>query len=552
MIKRKKILLPILWFSILLTILLCFHEFFFFSYMESKSFDSSDMSLLDCEMQGDQFIPSAEHALLGMDNYGYCNSLKVNVTNENSDVVPIKVMGTQADGSFIDLATETVSPGTHNITFRFEGNTWNQVYLTFDKTLTITQVTACIRYLNLLRKSVYWLMAWCFAIVASGILAFFCYKNLFVKDISLTKATVRKSNIELLRILCMYMIVLHHLVVHGGAINMSDCNNKLIAYWLLPGGKIGFVAFIAISTWFLVDHKFNIQRYINTWLQVLFYSVSFTIIAFMLGREINLKDFLSTFLPISGNSHGFAASYLMFYLLFPFIALTLEKLNKRQARGLLLILFYAEILSKLIGSYNEYTQSLSSEVGLFIFCYVLSYNLKKWPICENILNNKKITGCCVLLVWVLVVQINYVNLWGGMTPTLKFLSYFIGDETSIFNIIAGYSLFFFFLNIDIPYNRFINFIAQGTFGVLLIHDHNFFRNVLWDKIIATNTWYYSKYFVLLMIAYSIGIFYVCTMIDFLRRVILESSISKCKLYSKIKVKLELLIPGVSYEKKSKQ
>lgn len=48
----------------------------------------------------------------------------------------------------------------------------------------------------------------------------------------------RKSNIELCRIICMLLIIAHHCVVHGGAINIDTCINKYIALFLLPGGKI--------------------------------------------------------------------------------------------------------------------------------------------------------------------------------------------------------------------------------------------------------------------------------------------------------------------------
>ena len=153
----------------------------------------------------------------------------------------------------------------------------------------------------------------------------------------------RDSNIELLRVLCMLLLIAHHLVVHGGVIGLEGMpNNRIIALLVLPAGKICFNCFVAISTWYLVRSSVRGTKFIKVWLQVLFYNLLMLGLTVALGQElgenVTWRQWLGACFPILGNSHGYAASYLAFYLLVPFLKLLAERINKRQNGFLILLL----------------------------------------------------------------------------------------------------------------------------------------------------------------------------------------------------------------------
>lgn len=329
----------------------------------------------------------------------------------------------------------------------------------------------------------------------------------------------RESNIELLRIICMIGIIAHHCVVHGGSINMEYCTNKVISILLLPAGKIGFTCFLAISTWYLVDSEFKTIRFIKMWLEVFFYSVLFSIIAFVVTDTFTIKSFFSALLPIAGNSHGYASSYLLLYLLIPFLRKITKNITRFQARMLLVILFYAQILSQIIGYINGYYQSIYSEILLFVFCYFLSLNLKRWPI--KIIYDKVICGLLFASIWLMISHIFYSQVRGNSRGLFEFISAITKDESSILYLLAGYALFFFFKNISIKHNTIINTIATTTFGILLIHDHNFFRGIVWNNIFKCSNWYYSNHFFLKILLCVCNIFIMCGCIDYLRQICFE-------------------------------
>lgn len=116
-----------------------------------------------------------------------------------------------------------------------------------------------------------------------------------------------------------------------------------------------------------------------------------------------------------------------------------------------------------------------------------------------------------------------------------------GDELSIFYIIAGYALFYFFKNIRIPHSNLVNNVAAGTFGILLIHDHNFLRHLFWNDIIKTQTFYHSELFILYFAVVVCAIFIVCSAIDYIRRKLLEPLIINTSLYKQISIKMDSIL-----------
>lgn len=330
----------------------------------------------------------------------------------------------------------------------------------------------------------------------------------------------RSSNLELCRIVCMLMIIAHHCVVHGGAIGMDVCTNKYIALFLLPGGKLCFDAFLAMSAWFMVDQTFKTERFLKTWLQVFFYSVLFFFVAKAFGSELGKRQLLSTLLPITGNSHGFAAAYLAFYLLLPFLRMVSDHLNQNQAKWLVIVLVYFQVINQLIGRFNGYYQVLYSELTLFVMCYFIAFYLKKYPL--KITQNKFVMLAVAGMTWLVVFLIwCLVAIYRPGDPTVGFLFGLCQDESSVLFLIGGYALFFFFNNLRIPTSRLINTVAHTTFGILLIHDHNFFRYPLWKTIFKAESWFYSEKFLLYVGFCTVSLFLICGLVDFVRQKTLE-------------------------------
>ena len=70
-------------------------------------------------------------------------------------------------------------------------------------------------------------------------------------------------------------------------------------------------------------------------------------------------------------------------------------------------------------------------------------------------------------------------------------------------------------------------VASTTFGVLLIHaNSDTMRQWLWKDLLHNADMYYSEFFVVHAILCVVGVFTICSIIDYLRIVLIEKPIFK--------------------------
>lgn len=102
---------------------------------------------------------------------------------------------------------------------------------------------------------------------------------------------------------------------------------------------------------------------------------------------------------------------------------------------------------------------------------------------------------------------------------LDFLTvyYFLCDSNKILAFLISIVAFLFFKNLKVKYNKYINTTAASTFGVLLIHaNSDAMRQWLWVDLLHTPEMFYSEYLVLHAIGSALGVYIVCTFVDYLR------------------------------------
>ncbi|MEF2761471.1 MAG: acyltransferase family protein [Ligilactobacillus salivarius] len=107
----------------------------------------------------------------------------------------------------------------------------------------------------------------------------------------------RSSNLELLRILSMFMIVVHHFAFHGTFDFKTITNTNqgaLLATLILESfGKVGVAIFVLIGAYFLVEKSFSFKRVMNLVILTSFYSIIIYIILRVLKFGIP-NDYLWT------------------------------------------------------------------------------------------------------------------------------------------------------------------------------------------------------------------------------------------------------------------
>lgn len=526
--QRSSIIRKVTVFTILfITGILIFRDAIFFNKDVKWCHDIDENVMAGYQHVMEEYIPIDETATIVINNFEESvNELEMSFDEALGESTTFYLFNSSSNVEQFLIDSKTVRKGYKRVLFDFEKQNIDQIKIlakASDESHFVNIPTGNIalkdRHLGVNKNHIMSLLILLIIIVVAMRVAFYIDKEKCNLNESVDLSKKRDSNLELLRIICMFLLVAHHFAVHGGLLTLGLSIPKCIGLLFLPVGKICFLAYVAISMYFLCDGKSKFIRFIKCWAEVLFYSFSLTLLTWALGGEVYFKDFVSSLFVMISNSHGFAASYLLFLLIYPFILRATKNCTQKQARYILVVTFWVQIMSQVFKAWTGYTQPVFSELTLFVFCYFLSLNLKRYPIRR--LDDWRFDLILVGIIYTYSLGLNVMACMGKLNPISSFLLTITADESSIFYIIGGYALFYLFKNISIPYNRAVNSVAAGTFGILLIHDHNFLRHIFWTDIVRTQVYFGTKEFVVVFILIIISIFFVCSVIDFVRRELLE-------------------------------
>ncbi len=341
---------------------------------------------------------------------------------------------------------------------------------------------------------------------------------------------VRESNIELLRIVAMALIVLSHLANHGvlsyytSNITFLERINNYLTSLITYGGKLGVDIFIIICGYFVINSGFFAKHVLKTYLYTLFYSIFFLMAAFIIGSHKVPSSFVNRSLfPFFALNYWFISTYILLYLLTPFINPFIKQLNNKSALTLMSLIYFGWfIIPTFTGSFGM----VHSDIGIFIFLYMLGAFIRlqkfKFLYDKKLLLKLSLISLFIIIVFLFIklspetVYLNRINKYGLI-------------ESPLLVIFALY-LFNCFNSFKIKHNKIINSIATSVLGIYLIHDNTIVRSYIWHEIVKfldVNSAFYIFKFVFI----AALIFVFCLIGDKTVRFFVDGPISKLSLYS---------------------
>lgn len=336
----------------------------------------------------------------------------------------------------------------------------------------------------------------------------------------------RSSNIELFRIITMLIIVAHHYVVNSGLLSIVEAketlNYKDIFLLLFGGGgKIGINCFVLITGYFMCTSNITVKKYSKLIGERYFYCIAIWLIFIVSGYEaFSMKTFMKVLFPFFSVTTNFTGCFLLFYLFIPFINCLINAMNEKEHLILLgLCLFVYTFLPSFVKADVSFNY-----VTWFIILYFLSSYIRLYP--KKWFNRQKLwialASVSLLMSWMSVVVLAYVGKKIGKIG----IEYFeVSDSNKVLAVVTAVSMFMFFRNLKIKQNKFINTVAASTFGVLLIHaNSDTMRSFLWGDVLKNTSFYNSPYLIVHAIISVIGVYSICTIIDWCRIHFIEKPI----------------------------
>lgn len=334
------------------------------------------------------------------------------------------------------------------------------------------------------------------------------------------KTKSRDTNIELFRIITMIMIVAHHYVVNSGLLDVMYKEpysiNSVFLFALGAWGKIGINCFVFITGYFMCKSNITAKKFAKLFCEVIFYNIIFYLIFIVFGNEhFSIINLIKILIPIYNVSDDFTSCFLLFFLFIPFINILLKNLTQKNHLILIgLSLFVYSILASVPKFFV-----MKNYITWFIVLYFISSYIRLY---SNKLFNKTSIWVTLSLIFI---TLSIISIFIGIKFSNAY--YFIVDSNKILAVAASFSLFMFFKNINIPYNKFINTVASSTFGVLLIHaNSDTMRQWLWRDTLNNVEMYNSPYLYVHAICSVLAIFIICIIIDQIRISLIEKPFFK--------------------------
>ena len=348
----------------------------------------------------------------------------------------------------------------------------------------------------------------------------------------------RNTNIEVLRILAMFLITLSHYTTHSSvAITELPLGFDRFLFEIGGLGNIGVILFILITGYYGINKKnpFKLKRLMSLVFQVLLYSMTIYLLFCAFGIEqFSIIEFIKSLLPVTFKQYWFVTAFIVLYIMAPYINILLNNLDRGQhLRSLIIFL----ILFSVFPTFT--TQSFyGNELIQFTLFYSIGAYLGKY---RNNYFSKKRNAWIMLITCVTIIAISIIvfDLISTYWPIFGKYSKHLLDRNSIVSILFSVSTFSLFTMKKPFANNLLNTIASCVFGVYLISDNNCIRDILWTNVLNVPSFVGSPILILHLIGGVFAVYLVCTAIEYIRLNTLERLFSfiYTKIEGKIKKKL---------------
>ena len=351
----------------------------------------------------------------------------------------------------------------------------------------------------------------------------------FFKEVPMPGKTQRSSNLELLRILCMLLIIGDHLTGQGGIADYTTLPSSFAFCLIGCGSRIACSVFILIGGWFLCEQPYKTRRPLSLWLSLWLYTVPITLLCRLAGLDVSFGALRWAAFPASTRQLWFISDYLLLLLCVPLLNRVLRGLPRTAHRGLLAVLAVPMILYPTLFGENGI---VSDTAWMFLYEYLLAAYLRRYP--ENhlarLLQNRAAALALGLGLPLVNTAIRAVLETRGLTDgkAFQYVAYYRTALGALPNLLAALALFYLFKNLDLGCVRWVNALSGTTLGVYILHQVPAFRNFLWNGLLQAQAHHGSVVYTLFAI---FAVFFGCAAVDAVRTRLVMRPLENTKLFT---------------------
>ncbi|MBR5288396.1 MAG: acyltransferase [Clostridia bacterium] len=329
----------------------------------------------------------------------------------------------------------------------------------------------------------------------------------------------RHQGIDLMRVICMLMIVLYHLQGHGGLVGSQQISaeNRTLLVILQSVYQVAVDGYALISGYIGYTSRHKYRSLVMLWLRVLFYSVGMTALIWLISpATVSWASIRNAFFPLLKGQYWYFNAYVGCFVFFPFVRAAVDALSQKELRRTLSgIVLVFSVLPYVMRS-DPLTTSGGNHAMWLLVLYALGAYFRKYQSFENA-SVGALAGA-VACAAVIQSSAGFVlqmigGMLGGKTVTQW---YFICHDspTTLFLAAAMLALFS-----RLPFrcdSGMFRLLVSASFSVYLIHDHPLVRQHVIIPLASRLTALPEMMLIPSVFLCGAAIYLVCAGIDFLR------------------------------------
>lgn len=340
----------------------------------------------------------------------------------------------------------------------------------------------------------------------------------------------RNYGLDILKILCVFLIVAHHYSVHGGfnefevySFNLKDVYIQLLSMF----GKISCSIFVLITGYYTVLQSSTRKIYkkmINIIIKLFIYSISIYIVLLLTGyADFSIKNLMIMGFPLFFG-HWYIICYTVGILVAPLLNKILCRLSKSEFFSLISLLL---LIWSIIPTFINFLWIFST-FDFFIIMYVIGAFIKLYfPFERAEKYRKKIftiffSSLLMLIISVLVIDMLALKLNSNFL--INIATYF-REYNSIISVILSISSFLFFGTLKLKNYHNLYSLSNNSLGIYIIHDCYLLNTIIWTKIYP-NVRYFNNNIFLHSIIKITAVFILCAFIDNVYNLLVNNNVNR--------------------------
>lgn len=326
---------------------------------------------------------------------------------------------------------------------------------------------------------------------------------------------LRKSNLELLRLFCIFGIVSMH--TFGTFYGTAEGVNLFYGVVINSIFNTGVSLFVLISGYFGI--RSSGEKILKLWLQMLFYSVLSMAIISVIQDGWSTKGIIMSFVPFSSGKYWYMTSYMLLMFFAEYINLIPEKMSKEKFKKLLILMLVVfSILPTILQFHvmNDGGKGIMNMLLMYLIGrYIKIYYQETYSKRQLLFAGGMVIGAGTAF--------NYCTsiMRGGTGICAPF-----ARDCSVIIIAASVIIFLLFMKIKIS-SRLINGLARHVAAIYLFEGA--VRTVL-NKYINWSIYGDVWYLFGIIAVYVLFVMMICIMVDVIREKTIGKWIEKIDWY----------------------